>query len=252
MHQLAFLCVGIYTVMSAVVGVRLVRRWFTSRGVPELLMGLAYLAAPACGYPLVVLGPALPSRELGSIFFTAGETGIVVGVSLFFFFNAKVFRAHAPLAFVAAGIGSALMALSALEIVRGYLALGPGSTALASVRAASVVLLVVLGSGYAWTATEGARHHQLMRKRARYGMGDPVIANRFLLWAVAGTLQVLSAVVAAVSLQTGGNMMTDAAPLLATSLVGAFNTALLVLIFIPPAWYTRWLTRAPSGALEAV
>jgi hypothetical protein len=47
-------------------------------------------------------------------------------------------------------------------------------------------------------------------------------------------------------------MMTDAAPLLATSLVGVFNTVLLVLIFIPPAWYTRWLMRAPVGALEAV
>ena len=58
--------------------------------------------------------------------------------------------------------------------------------------------------------------------------------------------------VAATSLQTGGNMMTDVAPLLATSLVGAFNTVLLVLIFMPPAWYARWLTRDPAGALEAV
>ena len=252
MHQLAFLCVGIYTVMSAVVGVRLVRRHFATRRVPELLMGTAYLAAPACGYPLVVIGPALPSRELGSLFFAAGETGIVLGVSLFFFFNAKVFRARSPLAFAGAALGSALMALTALEIVRGYFALGPGSTALASVRTASVGLLVTLGTGYAWTAVEGARHVSLMRKRARYGMGDPVVANRFLLWAIAGSLQVLSALVAATSLETGGNMMTDAAPLLATSLVGAFNSALLVLIFIPPAWYTRWLTRGPSGALEAV
>ena len=34
-------------------------------------MGLAYLAAPGSGYPLVVLGPALPSRSLGSLFFAA-------------------------------------------------------------------------------------------------------------------------------------------------------------------------------------
>ena len=252
MHQLAFLCVGIYSVMSAVVGVRLVRRWLTTRGVPELMMGLAYLAAPGSGYPLVVLGPALPSRTLGSLLFAVGESGIVLGVSLFFFFNAKVFRARSPLAFVAAGIGSVLMGLSGLEIIRGQIALGEGSITLASVRAASVVLLIVLGLGYAWTAVEGARHHALMRRRARYGMGDPIIANRFLLWAIAGSLQVLSAIVAAASLESGGNIMTDTAPLFATSLVGAFNTALLVLIFIPPAWYTRWLTRDPSGALEAV
>src|SRR5215471_2251385 len=133
--------------MSAVVGVRLVRRHLATHRVPELLMGTAYLAAPACGYPLVVLGPALPSRELGSLFFAAGETGIVLGVSLFFFFNAKVFRARSPLAFASAALGSALMALTAFEIVRGYFALGPGSIALASVRTASIVLLVTLGTG---------------------------------------------------------------------------------------------------------
>src|SRR5262245_33193522 len=105
--------------MSAVVGVRLVRRFFATRRVPELLMGTAYLAAPACGYPLVVLGPVLPSRTLGALFFAAGEIGIVVGVSLFFFFNAKVFRARSALAFVAAGIGSLLMAATSVEIIRG-------------------------------------------------------------------------------------------------------------------------------------
>jgi hypothetical protein len=215
-------------------------------------MGLAYLAAPGSGYPLVVLGPALPDRTLGSIFFAIGETGIVLGVSLFFFFNAKVFRSRSALAYAAAGVGSLLMAVSGVEIIRGQIALGAGSIALASVRSASIVLLIVLGLGYAWTAVEGARHYRLMLRRARFGLGDPLVANRFLLWAIAGSLQVLSAVVAATSLQSGGNMMTDAAPLFATSLVGAFNTALLVLIFIPPAWYTRWLMRAPVGALEAV
>src|SRR5882672_5730314 len=112
--------------MSAVVGVRLVRRWLTSRGVPELMMGLAYLAAPGSGYPLVVLGPAVPSRALGSLLFAVGESGIVLGVSLFFFFNAKVFRARSPHAFVGAGVGSVLMAASGFEIIRGQIALGAG------------------------------------------------------------------------------------------------------------------------------
>ena len=157
MHQLAFLCVGIYSVMSAVVGVRLVRRHFSTRGVPELLMGLAYLVAPGSGYPLVVLGPALPDRTLGSILFATGETGIVVGVSLFFFFNAKVFRSRSALAFAAAG-QILLMGVS-----------GPRSSAvdrpgrgLDRARLGArrrIVLLVVLELGYAWTAVEGARHY---------------------------------------------------------------------------------------------
>ena len=42
--------------MSAFVGARLIRRALPTRGVPELLMGVAYLAAPGLGYPLAVVG----------------------------------------------------------------------------------------------------------------------------------------------------------------------------------------------------
>ena len=41
-------------------------------------------------------------------------------------------------------------------------------------------------------------------------------------------------------------MTTDPSSVLATSLVGIFNSALLVLIFIPPARYVRWLQREPQ------
>lgn len=237
--------------MSAWVGARLVLRAIPTRGVPELLMGMAYLAAPGLGYPMVVIGTALTDRTTGLVMFGVGQVMIVLGCTCFFFFNARVFRPQAVFAQGGAALGAVLLALSSSEIVRAHMALGSGALGLASVRAASVTMLVVLGLAYAWTAYEGLRHNRMMRKRAVLGLGDPVVANRFLLWAFAGGLQVISDIVAVYSLQTGGNITADAAPILATSIVGSVNSVLLVLIFIPPARYTRWLTRDPRGALAA-
>ena len=252
MLQLALVCVGIYTLMSAFVGARLVLRAFPARAMPEFLMGVAYLSAPGFGYPLAVIGAALEDRAAGLVMFAVGQAMIALGCSCFFFFNARVFRPRSVLAQGAAAIGAVLFAVAGAEIVRGHMALGEGALGLASVRAASVTMLSVLGLAYSWTAYEGFRHHRMMRRRARVGLGDPVVANRFLLWAVAGSLQMVADAVSAHALRGGADITTDTAAVLATSLVGVVNGVLLVLIFIPPAGYIRWLTRDPQGALAAV
>jgi len=249
LHLFAFVCVGLYTVMSATVGVRLIKRAIPNRHVPEILMGTAYLLAPGLGYPMVVIGSALPERTAGLLMFCAGQVLIVMGCTCFFFFNARVFRPGVVYAQAAAALGAILLAIAASEITRGQLALGAGSIGLASVSAASVTMLTVLGLAYGWTAYEGFRHNRMMRRRAAVGLGDSVVANRFLLWAIAGSVQFVSDLVAAHSLQMGGNMTVDVGPVLATALAGVCNSALLVLIFMPPARYVRWLLRDPQGAL---
>ena len=248
----ALVCVGIYTLMSAFVGARLIRRALPTRTVPELLMGTAYLSAPGLGYPLAVVGTSLETQTGGLAMMCAGQALIVFGCICFFFFNARVFRPKSVVAPAAATVGAVLFALAGFEIARGHIALGPGAIGLTSVRTASMTMLGVLGSAYAWTAFEGFRHNRMMRKRALLGLGDPVVANRFLLWAIAGSLQVIAAVVSANALRGGGDMTTDPSSVLATSLVGIFNSALLVLIFLPPARYVRWLQREPEAALAPV
>lgn len=251
MFSFALVCVGAYTLMSAFVGARLVVRALPSRGIPELLMGVAYLLAPGFGYPLAVVGSSLPDSSTALAMVCTGQALIVLGCACFFFFNALVFRPKSVLAQGAAAIGSVLFALSAAEIARGRIALGADALTLESVRAASVTMLAVLGLAYACTAYEGFRHHRMMRRRATLGLGDSVVANRFLLWAIAGSLQVVADSVSAYALHAGGDMTRDPASVLATSLVGVVNSALLVLIFIPPRRYTRWLMRDPRGALAA-
>lgn len=253
MLPVIFLCVALYSAMSATVGVRLVRRAARTRGMPELLMGFAYAAAPGFGYPLVVVGSAVSDRSLSAFLFALGQTGIVLGVASFLFFNARVFRPGSWIAPVAATLGALVLALCSVHRVRTHIAVGAAALSLATVRRDTILTLVVLGLAYAWTALEGLRHHRLMRRRAQIGLGDPVVANRFLVWAVAGTLQCASDAVIAYSLLQGGNISADPLPLFATSSVGVVNSTLLVLIFMPPARYTRWLLRETRpGALATV
>ena len=251
MYLIVFLCVALYSAMSATVGVRLVRRALPVRGVPELLMGFAYASAPGFGYPLVVVGSQVSDRAASALLFAVGQTAIVLGVTSFLFFNARVFRSGSRLAPVVGALGGLVLAVASYHRVRTHIAVGAASLSLASVRRDTVVTLIVLGLAYAWTALEGMRHTRMMRRRAQIGLGDPVVANRFLLWAIAGSLQCVSDVVIAYSLMQGGNISADPLPLFATSSVGVVNSALLVLIFMPPARYTRWLAREPRGALAA-
>jgi hypothetical protein len=251
-HLVIFLCVALYSVMSAAVGVRLVRRALPQRHLPELLMGFAYAAAPGFGYPLVVVGSQIADRYTSTALFAVGQSAIVLGVTSFLFFNARVFRPGSRLAPIAAVLGGLVLAVASYRRVKSHIAVGAAALSLASVRHGTIATVIVLGLAYAWTAAEGWRHHRLMRRRAKIGLGDPVVANRFLLWAIAGALQCASDVVIAYSLAQGGNITADLLPLFATSSVGVVNSALLVLIFMPPARYVRWLQRDPQGALAAI
>ena len=163
------------------------------------------------------------------------KTEVMAGVTTFLTMAYIIFVQPAVLSTDFSGkptgleFGAVLLALSSSEIVRGHMAVGSGAAGLAAVRAASITMVAVLGCSYAFTAYEGFRHYRMMLKRALLGLGDPVVANRFLLWAWAGSLQVVSDVVTAYSLQSGGNISTDPSAILATSLVGSVNSVLLVL-----------------------
>jgi hypothetical protein len=248
MRLFALVCVSAYTILSLVVGGRLIRRGLPARALPELLMGLAYFLAPGLGYPMVVGAAAVPGSALSTWLLGVGHTLIALGCAFFFFFNARVFRGQSALARTFAGACSSVLAIASFEMVHGRVAVGVEYLEMASVRSAMVTMLAVLGIMYSWTAFEGFRHHGLMRKRARVGLGDPVVANRFLLWGCAGSFQVVADCFSALSLYRGADMSSDATSILATSLVGVANSVLLVLIFMPPARYIRWLQRAPGGA----
>jgi hypothetical protein len=247
---LVLFCLVAYTVASFVVGARLVARSRRSRGLPELLIGLAYATAPGIGYPLVVVGRMLPERSEQLLTVWLGQPLIVFGCSCFLFFNAKVFRPGVAWATLASTLGSIVLAIGGAVAIWGYTSTDDAALATARSSLGTGAMLVVLGAAYAWTAFEGIRYRGMMRRRQAIGLADPMVANRFLLWGFAGLVSMTWNAISAIYLLAGANIGVHPVPVISTSVGGLVCTVLQVLIFMPPAWYARWITRAPrAGAL---
>jgi len=248
MQVLSLLFLVVYTVASAIVGVRLLLRSRKTQGVPELLAGLAYVTAPATGYPLCVTAPMLP-RLFAVPVYMLGETLLMFGCCCYLVFTAKVFRPAAPWALRVAVLGSAILTVSGIQNIWAFCSTADSAEILARARVGLAPIVAVLGLYYIWTAFEGFRYYGMMKKRMALGLADAVVTNRFLLWGFAGIVSLAWNSVSAVCLALGIDLRS-ALPVFTTSLGGFANTVLLVLIFMPPAAYTRWVMRSTrAGAL---
>jgi hypothetical protein len=101
----------------------------------------------------------------------------------------------------------------------------------------------------AWFAWETSSAWGGARRRARIGLCDGVVANRFLLVALFGAFQV-GACFAELAMEFeyaashGVSALTD-------GVVGAMEIAgiaMLWLVFFSPEWYQRWVTRQTPAA----
>ncbi|MCP5056291.1 MAG: hypothetical protein GY937_06135 [bacterium] len=90
-----------------------------------------------------------------------------------------------------------------------------------------------------------------MRKRVALGLAEPLVANRFLLWAIASLCTVASVwtVNAPVFLGyepgSAGEISARSISMLVTSAFGIATICAYWLTFFPPAWYRA---RFPSNA----
>ena len=243
MAELSLFCLALYTAASLVVGTRLIVRSLRSRGLPELLMGCTYALSSGLGYPMTVTAALLPSRAATVGAMVVGEALIVVGCCCFLFFNAKVFRPNATWSVPAATLGSLVLAASALAVVVAFLSTEDPALAVERTRAGTAVFLVALVLGQAWTAVEGFRHYRMMRRRLALGLAEPVVTNRFLLWGISGLVSVAWNGVVTSYLLAGANINANPVTVLAVSGGGLVSAVCLVLTFMPPAAYLRWLER---------
>jgi hypothetical protein len=250
---IAVLCLLAYTVASCVVGVRLVRRARRSRGVPELLVGLTYLCAPGLGYPLGIVSDQIPNRALALPMNVAGEALLVAGLACYLFFTVLVFRPDALWAKCFAWLGTLALLYAGVATEWAVISYSDPEEAFAHSHVPLATLLAVLIVTFGWTALEGLRYWRMMRKRMALGLAEPAVTNRFLLWGLNGLVSVTWISASIALLAAGENPGTHPLGIAVVSAGGVGNAVLLLLIFMPPAAYTRWVERsAARGAALAV
>jgi hypothetical protein len=170
-----------FILVSLVVGVRLLLLARRTRQLPEFAVGLALFLMGGFGWPLLVAAQratALPdaartSLALAStVLMAVGETALAV-------FTWRVFRPETDWARVLVGA----VAAGFVTCIVGE-AFWPGYAAIALESASPWLLYQILPTVcLGWSGFESLRHTRASARRQRLGMADPIVTNRFLLWA---------------------------------------------------------------------
>jgi len=230
---------GCFIVVSLIVGIRLLGLARRTRRLAEFAMGIGLVLIAGLGYPLMMLarfGEFLP-EQARLVLLVGYQFCQIIGISFVALFNWRVFRPSSRWA----GVLVMAVATGMLGCFIGQV-LSPGLRAFMYANEGIWTLsspLTILPLG--WAGLESLRYHLLMRRRQRLGLADPVVTDRFRLWAI-GTLTAggMSAY-SFLSLILGVDVnATPEGP----AILGAFGViaaCALWLAFLPPSTYRRWL-----------
>lgn len=251
MQLLALLSTLSFMVVGGVVGVRLLLLARRSRQLPELTIGLGLVLIAPVGYPLMLAAtvPDLFSLSTGRVLYALAMLVTAVGSSSIFVFTWRVFRPHA--AWASALVFLAIVALFVQAVASSVLAfLVPTLEMMNQASLWFVTRQLAIMLSYGWTAVEALRYFGLLRRRMGLGLADPVVANRFLLWGVAGVLSFTAAGTMGAIVLAGGDPVHHAGARLAIGVGGFLVSVALYLAFMPPASYLRWIgaRRTPAQA----
>lgn len=228
------------------VSIRLLAQWGRTRQLPELLLGLGVLGIGPVGFGLAMLAAAAGASNPDAPSFAGGLSALAVGsgAAAKAIFNWKIYH---PRSRAVATVSFAAIAALAIAIVGDAMTTGfapatwmqPGWMLLRQVAQITILL---------WGAVEALRWWARMRKRARLGIGDPLVASRFLLWGIgAGAAGTGSAIGMVVGLATGRGMDQLPELTLAMSLFGMVSAVSLWLAFATPEWWKVRVLRSARG-----
>jgi len=236
---------GAFLGASLVLGVRLLLLARRTRKLPELAIGLNFLFAGAIGYALLLAAESLrllpaPWDGRGSF---AGVTAISFGAACVALFSRAVFR---PASTAAAAALVALVAWLALGVWGSWVLHVEGVEAGAGGWLGRWGPNLGLLAAFGWASLEPLRFAALMRRRLRIGLGDPLVANRLLLWGV-GTGAIAAVALVHLALQLGGRSELPPSWVGVVSLLVLATAVCEWLAFFPPrAWRARFASPPPA------
>lgn len=233
------------TTVTLVVGVRLLVAWRRTRGLPELLFGIAFV-----GSSLGMAGIQLGERVLWGGTAWAGPLNTslyafqIASTVALYVVNWRLWRPGARWAQALCAAGCALaLVVYGIRIVDGDFATNAVHTR--GVALFQVVRFAVM----VWACAEAFAHYAQLRRRLPLGLADPVAANQILLWGVAGVGTASTTVIISVCLfGLGAHPLDVPVALVALTLLALVLSASMWCAFFPPVALRRHL-EARAAAL---
>ena len=165
---------------------RLARSAHRGKSLAEALMAAFFFGGGVLGYGVLLLRPTFDvPYESFAWGRTAADIGFLVPPMAVALFTWRVFRPTNSWAQgFAIGLSLSTVTLHAIGL---WLAADLGANALLESRAGLSTSWI--GSGlrllaFGWACLEASAYYRKALKRLGYGIGDPLVANRFLLWAI--------------------------------------------------------------------
>jgi hypothetical protein len=225
--------------VALVVGVRVLLLARRTRELPELLMGIGVLGIGPVGFGLMVVAQQLQGSHPGLHPFVVAGALVAVSCGVFakFVFNWRVYHPDSTAAkAVTLAAGAGLVGTFAYSgLVHGFTDLGPVSPQYLLRTSLQVGCLL-------WGAAESFAYFMKMRRRVRIGLADPVVANRFLMWAIGAFAAGWgTAVGIAAQLVTGTDITRSEGVMASSSLHGLVAAIAIALAFVPPRSYLRYI-----------
>jgi hypothetical protein len=235
--MLGFIALGI---VSVLVGFRMLSLTWRTREFPEAAIGVHILVL-MLGYAVEFVGIEA-AEQLGPtavLLRCTGNLCYAIAILVYLLFTWRVFRPTSRLAgAVAVGSIFALIAGWSGEVFTSQFDFRAERFAAPWFWIAFIPRLVCMG----WAAGEAFREYSLARRRLRFGLSDPVVANRFLLWGLAAISELLIYVVVMVSILRGvpADFLNGTAAIF-VSAFGLSAAVTVLLAFLPPRSYRRWV-----------
>lgn len=225
-------------VLVAALGVRLAGQAWKEGSAAEALLAAFFLGA-LLGFGPELAGNSLelPASTEANLRFVSFLGFRIPGLAIALF-TWRVFRADSRWAMALAPLLIAVVLSSAVAQGGRISSNGPIPTAFWVGTAAQ-------STAFLWAAAEAFRFHALSRRRLTLGIGDPITANRFLLWSLWTGCACLSLILKVTDTVLAGDIAhgTGARVPLAWSQVASGLTIVIAiaLTFTPPRFYRNYL-----------
>lgn len=242
-RQTANMAQSIVALTVGLLGVHMLRAAHRHRALPEGWIGLFFLAS-ALGSETALRGIVTSDPVLALRLLHIGVPALTVATIAAYAFTYTVFRRGErwARAIVAAGVLLALWGT-------WYQLSGP--TGEADRTGLRWQFLTGRFACFAWGTWEALRAYAMARRRFAFGLADPVVVNRFLLFGVWFAAMGVMPLTMALARAFGGTSAQLIASGIGPKLVGLAMIVALVLTFFPPRRYLDWITTSAAKGAES-